>query len=74
MVSSDCRFSGNNAIKAGVPFIGVLPFANRGDLQQDGYFVDSVVEDIIMALSRFKSFAVVSRGSTFTLRDRGKKL
>ncbi|HEY0034935.1 MAG TPA: winged helix-turn-helix domain-containing protein [Devosia sp.] len=64
--------SSNDAAKLAFPLIAVLPFANHGDLQQDGYFVDGVVEDIIMALSRFKSFAVVSRGSTFTLRDRSQ--
>jgi TolB-like protein len=55
----------------GPPLIAVLPFANHGSAAEDGYFADGVVDDIITALSRFKSFAVVSRGSIFALRERG---
>ena len=57
--------------RAGPPLIAVLPFANHGGIADDGYFVDGVVDDIITALSRFKTFAVVSRGSSFALRDKG---
>ena len=55
---------------AGPPLIG-SSFANHGSLAEDGYFADGVVDDIITALSRFKSFAVMSRGSTFALREKG---
>lgn len=55
---------------SGPPTIAVLPFANHGNAAEDGYFADGVVDDIITALSRFKSFAVVSRGATFALRDK----
>src|SRR6185436_1990253 len=34
------------------------------------YFCDGVVEDIITALSRFKSFAVVARNSSFVYKGR----
>jgi TolB-like protein len=57
--------------RGGPPTIGVLPFANHGSAAEDGYFADGVVDDIITALSRFKTFAVISRGSTFALRDKG---
>jgi pentatricopeptide repeat protein len=57
--------------RGGPPLIAVLPFANHGSTAEDGYFADGVVDDIITALSRFKTFAVVSRGSTFALRDKG---
>jgi TolB-like protein/Tfp pilus assembly protein PilF len=56
--------------RAGPPLIAVLPFANHGSTAEDGYFADGVVDDIITALSRFKTFAVVSRGSSFALRDK----
>jgi TolB-like protein len=56
--------------RAGPPLIAVLPFANHGKAAEDGYFADGVVDDLITALSRFKTFAVLSRGSTFALRDR----
>ena len=40
-----------------------------GDPEQD-YFADGVVEDIITALSRFKSFAVIARNSSFVYKGR----
>jgi TolB-like protein/DNA-binding winged helix-turn-helix (wHTH) protein len=57
--------------RAGPPLVAVLPFANHGSIVEDGYFADGVAEDIINALSRFKSFAVVSRGASFALREKG---
>ena len=46
--------------------IAVLPFANMsGDPEQE-YFADGLVEDIITALSRVKSFFVIARNSSFT--------
>ena len=52
------------------PSIAVLPFQNMsGDPEQD-YFADGIVEDIITALSRFKSFAVVARNSSFVYKGR----
>jgi TolB-like protein len=56
--------------RATLPLIVVLPFANHGSIVTDGYFADGVVDDIITALSRFHTFAVVARGSTFALRER----
>ncbi len=51
------------------PSIAVLPFSNlSGDPDQE-YFADGIVEDIITALVRFKSLAVISSNSTF--RSRG---
>jgi TolB-like protein len=57
--------------RGGPPLIAVLPFANHGSVAEDGYFADGMVDDIITALSRFRTFAVLSRGSTFALRERG---
>ena len=52
------------------PSIAVLPFQNMsGDAEQD-YFADGIVEDIITALSRFKSFAVIARNSSFVYKGR----
>jgi TolB-like protein len=54
----------------GKPSVAVLPFVNlSGDASRD-YFADGLVEDLITALSRFKSFAVVSRYSSFAYRNR----
>lgn len=55
---------------SGRPTIAVLPFVNlSGDAGRD-YFADGIVEDLITALSRFKSFAVVSRYSSFAYKGR----
>jgi TolB-like protein len=40
-----------------------------GDAEQE-YFADSVVEDIITALSRFKELFVIARNSSFVYRGR----
>src|SRR5215208_5546785 len=43
------------------PSVAVLPFQNlSGDAEQE-YFADGMVEDIISALSRFKSLFVIAR-------------
>src|SRR5207249_1713239 len=48
----------------------VLPFQNMsGDPEQE-YFADGMVEDIITALSRFKSLFVIARNSSFTYKGR----
>lgn len=52
------------------PSIVVLPFLNlSGDPQQD-YFVDGMVEDIILALSRSRWLFVIARNSSFTYKGR----
>src|SRR5215216_3166607 len=52
------------------PSIAVLPFQNMsGDPEQE-YFADGVVEDIITALSRFKSLFVIARNTSFTYKGR----
>ena len=52
------------------PSIAVLPFQNMsGDADQE-YFADGMVEDIITALSRFKSLFVIARNSSFTYKGK----
>ena len=52
------------------PSIAVLPFQNMsGDPEQE-YFSDGMVEDIITALSRFRSLFVIARNSTFTYKGK----
>ena len=63
------------------PSIAVLPFDNMsGDLEQE-YFADGVTEDIITELSRFQTFFVIARNSSFaykgksmTVQDIGREL
>ncbi len=50
------------------PAIAVLPFENMsGDPEQE-YFSDGLAEDIITALSQWRSFPVVARNSTFSFK------
>ena len=50
--------------------MAVLPFRNvSGDPDQE-YFCDGVTEEIITALSRWRSFLVISRNSSFTYRGK----
>jgi TolB-like protein/class 3 adenylate cyclase len=52
------------------PSIAVLSFQNMsGDPDQE-YFADGIVEDIITALSRFKSLFVIARNSSFTYKGK----
>jgi TolB-like protein/class 3 adenylate cyclase len=52
------------------PSIAVLPFANMSNDPQQDYFADGLVEDIITALSRFKSLFVIARNSSFTYKGK----
>jgi TolB-like protein len=45
-----------------------LPFANLSSDPEQDCFADGVVEDLITGLSRFKTFAVVARGSPLVYR------
>ncbi|MCE9658022.1 MAG: adenylate/guanylate cyclase domain-containing protein [Burkholderiales bacterium] len=50
--------------------IAVLPFDNMsGDPEQD-YFADGMVEDIITALARMRTFFVIARNSSFVYKGR----
>ncbi|MDA9503493.1 adenylate cyclase 3 [Bradyrhizobium sp. CCBAU 11386] len=52
------------------PSIAVLPFENMsGDPEQE-FFAEGMVEEIITALSRFKSLFVIARNSSFTFKGR----
>ncbi|MFB9268059.1 winged helix-turn-helix domain-containing protein [Bradyrhizobium erythrophlei] len=52
------------------PSIAVLPSQNMsGDPEQE-YFADGIVEDIITALTRFKSLFVIARNSSFTYKGK----
>jgi TolB-like protein len=52
------------------PALVVLPFANLGNDPNQEWFADGIVHDIITALSRFRSFAVVARNSSFVYKGR----
>src|SRR5215813_3930098 len=52
------------------PSIAVLPFQTFTVDPEQEYFADGVVEDIITALSRFKSLFVIARNSSFVYKGR----
>ena len=43
------------------PAVAVLPFTNRSADPEDEYFADGLTEDLITALSSWKSFPVIAR-------------
>jgi TolB-like protein/class 3 adenylate cyclase len=52
------------------PSIAVLPFQNMSGEPEQEYFADGIVEDIITALSRFRSLFVIARNSSFTYKGK----
>ena len=54
----------------GPPAIAVLPFENLTSDPEQSFLADGLVEEIITALSRFRTFAVVARNSTFAYKGR----
>ncbi len=50
------------------PAIAVLPFQNMGGDPEQEYFSDGLAEDIITALSHWRSFPVVARNSSFSFK------
>ena len=54
------------------PSVAVLPFANLTADPEMAFFADGVTEDIIAALSRFRTFAVVASGASLGFRDRAE--
>jgi TolB-like protein len=52
------------------PSIAVLPFENMSADPDQEYFVDGMVEEIIIALSRFPRLVVIARNSTFSYKGR----
>jgi adenylate cyclase len=52
------------------PSIAVLPFQNMSADPEQEYFADGITEDIITLLSKWRSFLVIARNSTFTYKGR----
>jgi adenylate cyclase len=52
------------------PSIAVLPFQNMSGDDEQEYFTDGMVEEIITALSRFKELYVIARNSSFIYKGR----
>ena len=50
------------------PALAVLPFENLGGDPEQAYFADGLTEDIITALSLWRSFPVIARHSSFVYK------
>ncbi len=57
------------SLDANRPSIAILPFRLFGDSESHAAIADAVPHDLIAALSRLHWLTVISRGSTFRLRD-----
>ena len=56
------------------PAVAVLPFENLSDDPGQDYFADGLTEDIITALSLWRSFPVIARNSTFAYRGASRDI
>jgi adenylate cyclase len=56
------------------PAVAVLPFENLTRDAEQEYFVDGLTEDIITALSHWRTFPVIARNSTFTYKGHPVKV
>jgi adenylate cyclase len=52
------------------PSIAVLPFQNMSGEPEQEFFADGTVEEIITALSRFRSLFVIARNSSFAYKGK----
>ena len=52
------------------PAIAVLPFANMSADPEQEYFSDGLTEDIITALTHWRSFPVIARNSCFAYKNK----
>ncbi|TRZ43703.1 helix-turn-helix domain-containing protein [Robertkochia solimangrovi] len=53
--------------------IAVLPFTNLSDKQENQFFADGIVEDLLFRLSKIDGFKVISRTSSDRYRNRNDK-
>ncbi len=51
------------------PSVAVLPFENLSGDSDQNFFADGIAEDLVTELSRYRSFFVVARNSSFAYRD-----
>jgi adenylate cyclase len=54
---------------AGRPSVAVLPFRNLSADAGHDFFSDGITEDVITALSRFSNLLVISKSTSFRLKD-----
>jgi TolB-like protein len=75
VTTSDLRGDANLPISPALalpdkPSVAVLPFSNLSGDEEQEYFADGMVDDIINGLSRIKWLFVIARNSTFAYKGR----
>ena len=55
-------------LAASIPAIAVLPFTIMSADPEQDYFAEGIAEDVITALSRFRSLLVIARNSAFSFK------
>lgn len=64
------RAAAETMVNAGPPAVAVLPFTNMSGDEDQEYFSDGLTEDIITALSQWRSIPVIARNSSFTYKGK----
>lgn len=64
------RVSVPGVVQSTAPLIAVLPFANQSGDPGEEYFSDGITDDVIGALGRFSSLAVLSRNAVMPFKGR----
>jgi TolB-like protein/class 3 adenylate cyclase len=62
--------AGRAGVATEIPSIAVLPFSNLSSDPEQEFFADGIVEDLIMALSRFAWLLVIARNSCFAYKGK----
>ena len=69
--ASDQRPKSHKQVKSRKTSIAVMPFDNFTADPEKSFVADGISEDLITALSKFKTFHVIARSSTFAYKDKG---
>ncbi len=56
------------------PSVLILPFDNMSSVEEDGFLADGITDDVINALSRFRSLFVIARGTSFSYKNRNQDI
>jgi len=68
--SNDQANPGLTLAETDMPSIAVLPFSNLSSDPEQEFFADGIVEDLIMALTRFAWLFVIARNSCFSYKGK----
>ena len=64
--------SSSNEQSAALQSVGILPFTNIGDDDEQTYFADGLTEDLITDLSKVNDLFVIARNTSFSFKGSSK--